>query len=324
MITDRSLFIDYFTLGGTAFRLDMLGRYAGRLANANLMAFYLLMIVWACVTSATLSSHKLRWFWLLPVLPALSVTMFTGSRKGLLGIPVTACLAYLSLRAATHRRRTWPSVVVGVTLASAAGYLALNSVYASRLTGLSLGRADASFEGRSDMAWAGLEMWLANPVVGAGFEQFRGLSWQFGVTHEVYSHSTVIETLASTGLVGFTLYLLALASLAKQAVSRLRAGAERNRRLGLAASWLVALFAFFSLFAVAYDRRFAWPVVGVMSSSFSLTGEPPTRVLDRRRGALGNLGPAEPAEQKMAWQPWRNPSRGLDCLPGRSGHSCGR
>lgn len=269
IIGDSALFGDYLSLGGMAFRTDMLGRYSGRLANANLMALYMLMVAWASVTSCAISSGRHRWLWLAPVVPALYITLFTGSRKGLLGIPITAYFTYLCLRSKTSGRPRWLAFVAAGILAAVAGWTVLDSGYAGRLTQLFEPVMESSASTRGLMVSAGVEMWLEHPFTGAGFDQFRLASWEYGLPSETYSHSTVVETLAGTGLIGFALYFGAVTLLIADAFRYMRAARHRDAALALSSLWLMTLFLMFSLFAVAYDNRFAWPLIGVISASLA-------------------------------------------------------
>jgi hypothetical protein len=154
----------------------------------------------------------------------VAVTMMhvlaTTSIKTNMGIVIGVLVAALVYRSLTGRilRRNLAVILVAV---GAIGYLlATSPAVQSRLTTgiarLAIGlevlqaREDVSgysgFNERTDWMQSGLESWMRNPIFGEGVEAFRS---DYGAT----SHSTVVDLLYNTGLVGFGLFYAVLGSL---------------------------------------------------------------------------------------------------------------
>ena len=88
----------------------------------------------------------------------------------------------------------------------------------------------------------GIQGWIANPIYGEGVEAFRA---EFGIT----SHSTPVDLLYNTGLIGFSLFYALFASIAWRVIGK-RNGRERGLRgLVLAA---LACYAFISVSGTMY------------------------------------------------------------------------
>lgn len=64
----------------------------------------------------------------------------------------------------------------------------------------------SAFDERTEWARAGIRGWLENPLFGHGVEAFRD---RYGIT----SHSTIVDVLYNTGLIGFVLFYALFASL---------------------------------------------------------------------------------------------------------------
>jgi O-antigen ligase len=87
----------------------------------------------------------------------------------------------------------------------------------------------------------GIQGWIANPIYGEGVEAFRA---EFGIT----SHSTPVDLLYNTGLIGFSLFYALFVSIAWRVIGK-RNGRGSPRGLVLAA---LACYAFISLSGTMY------------------------------------------------------------------------
>jgi O-antigen ligase len=92
----------------------------------------------------------------------------------------------------------------------------------------------------------GLKGWIANPVFGNGVEGFRA---DFGIT----SHSTPIDLLYNSGLIGFGLFYAIFASIAWRLVTA-RNAKRRNIRARIAA--VLIAYTFISLSGIVYYDQF--------------------------------------------------------------------
>jgi hypothetical protein len=111
------------------------------------------------------------------------------------------------------------------------------------------------FNERAEWARAGLAAWRLNPVFGHGVEAFRV---PFGIT----SHSTPIDLLYNTGLIGLLLFYGMLASLALRCI-----GSPARSLPGVRAAVLfgVTAFAFISLSGTLFYQTFLAILVGIGS-----------------------------------------------------------
>lgn len=111
-------------------------------------------------------------------------------------------------------------------------------------------REDATGEGGLSMRqnWKdlGIKGWLANPVLGNGVESFRG---DFGVT----SHSTPVDLLYNTGLIGCVLFYSVFASIALRLLRASSVGVRNPRGLVLGA---LTCYGFISLSGTIYYDAF--------------------------------------------------------------------
>jgi len=92
----------------------------------------------------------------------------------------------------------------------------------------------------------GLKGWIANPVFGNGVEGFRA---DFGIT----SHSTPIDLLYNSGLIGFALFYAIFASIAWRLVTA-RNAKRRNIRARIA--MVLIAYTFISLSGIVYYDQF--------------------------------------------------------------------
>ncbi|USD17469.1 O-antigen ligase family protein [Priestia megaterium] len=134
-------------------------------------------------------------------------TLLTGSRKSLIAIILILiywCLFVIVKDLKSLDILTKLKMLFLLTIVSIAFYYIIypffkDSVIFSRLLKL----FEAGDETREGMYSEGFRFFQNNPIVGIGFNNYRNISY-FGK----YSHSTYIESLACTGIIGSILYFL--------------------------------------------------------------------------------------------------------------------
>jgi O-antigen ligase len=241
-------------------------RLAGTMENANVFGIVAVTVCWLAVLLLTTARRRpVRVLVSFVVLLSIMVALWTQSRKAILALPLsvaTVSVLLIAARASHPSMRTWvgthvPLIAAGVVLLGIMVAFILCSPYGTRVRDLLGGRMDQSAGERMTMGQVGLQLWSRHPVFGAGLDQFRA---HYGGT---YSHSTVIEVLVSTGLMGFVLYFGALAAAAARAFAVARNIVDGEPfRVALVALVFAVLFSFFNLFAVMYDDRLLWPLLG--------------------------------------------------------------
>ncbi|MGZ5453778.1 MAG: hypothetical protein ACXW2R_06160, partial [Candidatus Aminicenantales bacterium] len=117
---------------------------------------------------------------------------------------------------------------------------------------------------RWDLAREAIQVWLTNIrtfFVGVGFDNF----WTYS-TLGTYAHSTPLELLASTGLIGLSLFLGFLGLIFRRFIRlyRLAPDAE-SKGLYFAIDILLLIFTFFMATAVLYDAKELLPILGCLA-----------------------------------------------------------
>ncbi len=256
-------------------------RLAGTLGNANAMGMYGMVTTWAAVTLFLVSQWRYRALALIPVPLAIYLVYLSGSRKALIAIPLSLLCLYLfyfrvRIRSALTRSMVFIPLLA-ILLVTSLSWIA-TSEQGYRFTSLFSGRLDSSASKRADMAYAGLRLFLEHPVAGIGFDQFSVQGWKYGGVLGMYSHSTFIELLACGGLVGLLLYSGSLVSSFVE-IRRAHRSARTEGEFALfaCALWLLVMFVFFSFFAVEFDAKIVWPLVGAIAGYAHRSGRSPDK-----------------------------------------------
>lgn len=174
------------------------------------------------------------------VICCVIVIFLTGSRKSILAVAVmlvvlvVLCLPQYSRRLDLRRVGTLAVIGVGAYLfitANLLPYAEQTNLYA-RLMGTGVEAAGDSDIIRVNLYIWALEDFFAHPFFGVGFDHFRTL-------HGNYTHSTYMEPLACSGLIGL-LYLYPYYSIVRKQIYLIR----RSPKGSAAALWNRALFAY--------------------------------------------------------------------------------
>ncbi len=257
--------IGYLRMAGQVTEED---RFAGTLANANTAAIFSLTIIWAAILLLVRSRKPLSkgLVYFLPIGVSLIIIYYSGSKKGLIGL---ALLVLFVTRLLYQRQEKTPFrkgliVLVSAGLIILAGYFIYTSPFFFRMEQLFSGISNASDVNRWDLAREAIQVWLTNVrtfFVGVGFDNF----WTYS-TLGTYAHSTPLELLASTGLIGLSLFLGFLGLIFRRFIRlyRLAPDAE-SKSLYFAIDILLLIFTFFMATAVLYDAKELIPILGCLA-----------------------------------------------------------
>lgn len=244
-------------------------RFDGTLANANTAAMYALSIVWASLTIYFGSRFErlARNAFLLCLPISVWIIAFSGSKKGLFGIALfSAMLSWWLIK--RHRKSFFKfsgALIASALLLTGTLYYVYHSPFFYRMEQLFSGSDTGSTAERYYLASTSLTLWvndLKTFLVGVGYDNFR-----FHNQLHTYSHSTVTETLVTTGIIGFILYFAALYLLGKRLSIIQRHPHFRDSHAPVYMNLVfVLLFVFFSINAVMCASREFWPLVGIISS----------------------------------------------------------
>ena len=215
---------------------------------------------------------------MLPILVGLVLMLLiaaTTSIKTNLGVLLGAVMAAL-LSFRYSMRAIGRNAILGLVFVGAIAYAVTSNqdlrdrvegVYARVSMGADVlvAREDktggAGLGNRENWTKRGIEGWMANPVFGEGVEAFRG---DFHYT----SHSTVVDLLYNTGLIGFVLFYASLVSVGWRLLQRSQPGTRSPRALIFGA---LACYLFISLSGTMYYDVF---LAAVMAISAALLTRP--------------------------------------------------
>lgn len=259
-------------------------RFDGTLANANTAAMYALSVIWTSLTIYLASSinRLLKYILMLSIPIAVWIIAFSGSKKGLLGVAILSVLiSWILIK--RHRKSflkfSGAIIAAGVLLTGSVYYI-YHSPFFFRLELFFTGGDTGSTAQRYYLAETAIRIWLGDVrtfLIGLGYDNFR-----FHNQLRTYSHSTVTETLVTTGIVGFLLYFSCLFILGKRLLKLQRIALYRDSMpsiyMGLA---FVLLFVFFSINAVMCASREFWPLIALVSSYSMLFLARPTGILNK-------------------------------------------
>lgn len=164
----------------------------------------LTMLMPACFYFA--ATHRYGWiFYLLGLLEFGAAVLSQSRTATLVGAAVLVCCLVLVCCFGRNRRRNrW--LTLGVAVLGGIGLWLLRD----KLTDVLQNFIDYGFDdnGRLERYQAGIEQFLNHPVFGAGFYDsgMTDLSWEIRVYPDLY-HNTLIQMLASAGLVGLFAYV---------------------------------------------------------------------------------------------------------------------
>ncbi len=244
-------------------------RLTGTMGNANVFGMHAATIAWLAMMLAAYVKKWGRKFWWTFVPVSAYLALLSGSRKAMIAIALLPAMRVLLLAAQKDgekgrmARRVALLFLAGVTT-YAAFHLVIASPFGMRFDELQEQGLQASAGGRRELGLAAIRMWLDNPILGVGFDRYRFLSVPYGGVWGQYSHSTPLELLSCTGVVGFAIYVVAFYFLGAEiwGARKLASGVELilvNTFLGV-----FALFTLFMVFAVLHD---SWSFLPLMSAA---------------------------------------------------------
>lgn len=263
-------------LGGTFIRVPATFYDANHLPPYLLSALpFILVLGWLSQDS------KRRWLF-FSAAGFLSLVIFlTFSRSGIFGFGIAVLVLLLYLARFGYWRKI--SLIFSLLLPVAL-FIILSSQTQFSLTKRllsSFSSADKSTMAHTALLYGEFKLFLENPVLGVGYgsfsEHFRRS--KIGVEHTQFDpathvrippHSLWLETLAETGILGFSLYLALMLIIFETLLKALRKVTSTEHRLKLTAilasflgilsagifySYNLEFFWFFLLFAFLYSRR---------------------------------------------------------------------
>lgn|GEM_PF-2477571 len=220
------------------------GGLTGALPNHVQYAVYLLLSAIALVTFVATCRGAVRWLLLVPLAAIVAVMLMTLAR----GVLVTAGLVGIAgiVMAVRDKRRAlaWAAALVaaGLALTLVSGRFGTLVEIPSAVSDPE--RLDVLLSGRLALLTAAWNMFVAHPVLGVGYGRFPQL-WTQYVSEDVgniflrqfqlATHSTYLQIMAETGIIGIALYVSLVALGLRYAWGAFKAWRDRHAFLSAAA-----------------------------------------------------------------------------------------
>jgi O-antigen ligase len=269
-----SILVIYYQNRGDIAFLRMAGqvseedRFAGTLNNANTAAIFALTIIWAAILLWLRSKRAGSWGLLYtpPIAISLVIIYYSGSKKGLIGLALLVLFVtrLLYKRKAETPLRKGLVVLISAAMIIIAGYFIYMSPFFFRMQQLFAGISNISDANRLELAREAVGVWLMNArtfFFGVGYENFRTYS-----VLQTYAHSTPLELLASTGIIGCSLFL-GFCGMLFMKFKRLYGAATdaETKSLYFAIEIFLFIYTFFMITAVLHDSKDLTPVLGCLA-----------------------------------------------------------
>ena len=268
-------------------------RLGGTLGNANDLADVLVIVVPLALYRVRDEQCRIaRIVALATVMLLTAAIVFTFSRGGALALVTVLSLAAVRWRARVAQLLVLGSVVVVAAVMAPSVYwdrLAASADFLAGNTDSELARADPSLQERSRLWQVGALVFWEHPLTGVGkgnyLDIYPSYAWRIDTslpTTPLAAHSTPIQVLADTGVVG----LASLVGLVAAAVAGLRKAMRRLAQAGVAGgSGLEAIeLAFYghltaSLFISDNYPRYLWILIALAAIARQVSlRHPATRI----------------------------------------------
>ena len=264
-------------------------RLAGRLQNANLYALALVLsYVYALNRIIASRSAAIKVFCLASVPFILYLIGETGSRKGIIAVVLFGVLTMVL----HYKYIINKSVVMGISiilmfiaLVVISSYYISQSKHMYRLESVfltlesgNISKADKSFKDRLKLYDYGWKMAVEHPVLGMGLDNFRVvMAGNFNASKGVYSHSNMIELLASTGFVGFAIYYSIYVSIFIKLININRKywklWTDEKRELYITTFALLLIYVIYDFAMVSYQGKLSWIILSSIIISTTILSE---------------------------------------------------
>jgi O-antigen ligase len=257
------------------------------LAQFALLGIFGLLFLWRRTTAAYQRVLLVGLF----VLLAFGIIL-SGSRKGFVGLLLMiAAWLWFCFRQSLFSRPHHPLLALSALFGT---YLLVDSVCESTYLGsrLQLTLQDDTILGRArtQMYREAVRLFLANPLAGVGFGNFKTYSW-----FQMYSHSEYMEALSTTGAVGSALYFVIYPVLWRR-LRRIEAsnlGSDVTHEVGLYKAFVITQLVL-ALGRINYQSILTMVIMGgVIGHAFALeqdlslsSGSSPSQSVPKRRGII--------------------------------------
>ena len=251
-------------------------RFAGSAENPNTLAIMGVISFWSLIALFLVNKRKMTRLLCIGMGALVYfMVLYTGSRKGLIGLPMLIGLVYYFVIRKMKLRKLEQ---IGVHIAFCALLLVViagifQTEYIDRIKNLTAIYSESSSSRRYDMGLAGWKMFKDYPVVGVGYDQFKVHAREYGAPSWSYAHSTLVEMFADLGFIGgvlyFGFYYLIYGRTAATLNDPVFSEEDEFRMiwLGLIKSLLIVLL-FINLTAVVHADKVIVPILFLLLAGF--------------------------------------------------------
>ena len=275
MISLSSLFLFYFNYEYILIAGKEGQRLYGTFDQPNELATILIVIIWA--TLCIFFALKSKWRYLLLINFALSfyMVLLTGSRKGFFALILLPFLVFyfhgrIVLRKMSRFNKFFCYSLFLFTIFAVICGIAISPQHKRIKKMVVRLNSNSTTWGRPLHYRSTYRMFMESPVFGKGFNQFRHIAHKYGSpAKKTYSHSTFLELLANTGIVGLFLYLGAVFYIFYGITKSLNLNlSDRDLVVLRFGQILIILMLFCNLFAGMYAHTVFWPLLAAYVGYF--------------------------------------------------------
>jgi len=267
-------------------------RLSSTAGNANVLAIF---GSYAFLFSIHLFFDSKKWYWRLLLLINTLFLVFgilrTESRKGILIIPIILIIYFILYSISKYKKtnnkfsfyiKTTGAILLMSIITIISIWLLMNSEYFRRFERLNYFLKlqsnttesnftkiiDVSTYERRKFIKYGFQMWLDNPVLGTGLDNFKAnINKYWAISRQAYAHNNYVELLSSTGLLGFIAYYSIYFSLLFKMVKLLRNRDLNDKQIRQINIFITVIFSLMILeiAMVSYYSKFIWLLLLIMA-----------------------------------------------------------
>ncbi len=246
-------------------------RVSGLKENPHRLGFLLnvglMIIVPQLITS---KSKKYKLFLIFCILNILVVIINTMSRSTWIGCIIgIACCSFYSKRLA---KIFLISCLVALVLFVALAPYALQYAVIERFKGVVSPMETASMASRENVWNAGMRMFKERPLTGVGIGSFSALAKPYGSTYLEAPHDIYLFFLSEFGLIGLSIFLVLIFSLATSIISGLKSISNNTNKFILFGLFVALIIYFTQGLVVSYKflEMEIWALLGLAVAALKI------------------------------------------------------
>ncbi len=242
-------------------------RLYGFVDDPNRLAYILVTVIWATLCLCFIIKSKWKYLILINFIPCSYMIYLTGSRKSFISLAFLPSLVFIFHHQFLIKKNKDKLFVCGlycvisILIVCGISFSPHSKRFKQGIEVLRDGSKSKIYRVRYTIA--AYNMFKESPFLGKGFNQFRHIADKYHAPNR-YSHSTLLELSANSGIVGLSLYFGSIFYLFFGIKKCLNLKIPEEDllilRFGLI---LIILFFVLSIFAIMYLDKLYWPLLAV-------------------------------------------------------------